>query len=281
MYRFLLTPRWIALNLLVILLIPVMIKLGFWQYHRYEGKVERNDRLSANRDHAPVPLTDLFAVDRDLPNADQWRQATATGVYDTAHEVLVRQRTNDNVIGFYVVTPLVLPDNTALLVNRGWVRSTDDAAARPDVPPAPSGQVTVVVRARPTETYKRSGIHDRDGLPAGQVMRIESAKLGEQMPGYRVYGGYGQLVDETPKPAKQATLLGTPDPEDIGLNLAYAVQWWLFVVGMLFMWYKIVRREAAELEAELAALDADDAEGSGGAAEADAKAETAAVAHGG
>lgn len=273
MYRFLLTPRWIALNLLVILLIPVMIKLGFWQYHRYEGKVERNDRLSANRDHAPVPVTDLFAVGRDLPTADQWRQATATGVYDASHEVLVRQRTNDNVIGFYVVTPLVLPDRTALLVNRGWVRSTDDATARPDVPAAPSGQVTVVVRARPTETYKRSGIHDRE-TPAGQVMRIETDKLAEQMPGYRLYGGYGQLVDETPKPAKQATLLGTPDAEDIGLNLAYAVQWWLFVVGMLFMWYKIVRREAAELEAELAALGEPDAE------DADAKAETAAAAQG-
>ncbi len=257
MYRFLLTPRWLALNLLVVLLIPVMVKLGFWQWHRYEAKAERNERVSDNRGRDAVPATDLFAVGRDLPSADQWRKATATGRYDQAHEYLVRHRQLDNELGFFVVTPLVTQDGTILLVNRGWVPNPDSATARPDVPDAPTGQVTVTVRARPSETRERTGIKDRDGLPEGQVMRIDTGQLAAALGTDAVYGGYGQLAEETPSPAEAPALLPLPDAEDTGLNLAYAVQWWIFAVALIAMWIKIIRREAADLEAEIAALDAE------------------------
>ncbi|MCF2533031.1 SURF1 family cytochrome oxidase biogenesis protein [Yinghuangia soli] len=267
MYRFLLTPRWLALNLLVVLLIPVMVELGFWQLHRYEAKVERNDRVSANRGQAPVPAGDLFAVGRDVPSEDKWRRATATGRYDQSREFLVRNRSLDKELGFYVVTPFVTAEGPTLLVNRGWVANASTAAARPDVPPAPTGQVTVTVRARPSETAGRSGIKNRDGLPDGQIMRIDSAELAEQL-GTAVYGGYGQLAEQDPKPAEAPTALPLPDAEDTGLNLAYAVQWWIFVVALIVMWIKIVRREAADLEAEIAALDAEAPDEADGGAEA-------------
>ncbi|HSA53074.1 MAG TPA: SURF1 family protein [Yinghuangia sp.] len=258
MYRFLLTPRWLALNLLVVLLIPVMVKLGFWQLHRYEAKAERNERVSENRGRDAVPAGDLFAVGRDLPSADQWRKATATGRYDQAHEFLVRHRQLDNELGFFVVTPLVTQNGTVLLVNRGWVANPDSATAQPDVPPAPGGQVTVTVRARPSETHERTGIKDRDGLPAGQVMRIDTAQLAGLLGATAVYGGYGQLAEQDPQPAKAPALLPLPEAEDTGLNLAYAVQWWIFGVALIAMWIKVIRREAADLEAEIAALDADE-----------------------
>ncbi|NUU25550.1 MAG: SURF1 family protein, partial [Streptomycetaceae bacterium] len=242
-----------------VLLIPVMIVLGFWQLHRYQGKAERNDRVSENRGRAAVPVDDLFAVGRDLPTSSQWRKVTATGHYDQAHEFLVRNRQLDNDLGFFVVTPLITQNGTILLVNRGWVEANQSsAAAAPDVPPAPAGQVTVTVRARPSETHGRTGIRDREGLPPGQIMRIDSDQLGAEL-GQPVYGGYGQLAEQTPQPAAAPEVLGLPDAEDTGLNLAYAVQWWIFVVALVAMWFKIIRREAAELEAEIAALDAAEA----------------------
>lgn len=255
MYRFLLTPRWLALNLLVVLLLPVMVKLGFWQLHRYEAKVQRNDRVSENKGRDTVPVGDLFAVGRDLPGGDQWRRATASGRYDTAHEFLVRHRQLDNELGFYVVTPFVTQNGTVLLVNRGWVANPASATARPDVPTAPTGQVTVTVRARPSETAERTGVQEREGLPAGQVMRIDSTLLGAALGGVPVYGGFGQLAEQVPQPAEAPTVLPLPDAEDTGLNLAYAVQWWIFVVALIVIWIKVIRREAADLEAELAALD--------------------------
>jgi cytochrome oxidase assembly protein ShyY1 len=253
-YRFLLTPRWIAMLLLVVVLIPIMVKLGFWQFHRHEHKVAHNDLISANIKRKPVSADEILAVGAKLSADLQWRQVTATGVYDTDHQVLARQRSQNDVVGLYVVTPLVTADGRTLLVNRGWVANPPKATDRPDVPPAPSGRVTVTGRLRPDETRKDSGIRDKE-VPEGQVMRISAAELGPEST-HPLYGGYIELITETPTPAKAPALVAEPDDEDLGPHLAYAVQWWIFALALLSMYIKLIRSEAKELEAELAALDA-------------------------
>jgi cytochrome oxidase assembly protein ShyY1 len=253
-YRFLLTPRWIAMFLLVVVLIPIMVKLGFWQFHRHENKVAHNDLISANIKRKPVPADEILAVGAKVSGGLQWRQVTATGVYDTDHQVLARGRSQDDKVGYYVVTPLVTADGRTLLVDRGWVAYPNSATDRPDIPPPPSGRVTVVGRLRPDETRKDSGIQDKS-TPEGQVMRISGPELARKMP-HPLFGGYIELTAETPTPAKAPALIPEPDDEDLGPHLAYAVQWWIFALALLSMYIKLIRGEARELEAELAALDA-------------------------
>ncbi len=78
---------------------------------------------------------------------------TATGHFDREHEVLIRGRTVDGSVGFEVVTPLVLSNGTAVLVDRGWVAPPPGGAlVAPAVPPAPDGQVTVDGRLHPPES---------------------------------------------------------------------------------------------------------------------------------
>ena len=258
MYRFLLTPRWIALFLLIVVLIPIMVRLGFWQYHRHEDKVAHNDLSSHNIAREPVPADEILAVGKKLPADLQWRRVTATGRYDTGHEVLARQRSMNDVVGLYVVTPLVTDDGRTLLVNRGWIPNPPRATDRPEVPPAPTGTVTVTGRLRPDETREDSGIRDRAALP-GQVMRISGFELGAQVP-RPMFGGYIELTEQQPTLADAPDLVPAPDDEDLGPHLAYAVQWWLFALALLAMFVKLVRAEARELEAELEALDADASE---------------------
>nr|BFE84880.1 hypothetical protein GCM10020093_074810 [Planobispora longispora] len=47
-YRFLLTPRWIALHVVVLLVIPAFVFLGQWQFGRFEERSASSDRISAN-----------------------------------------------------------------------------------------------------------------------------------------------------------------------------------------------------------------------------------------
>src|SRR5438270_11158221 len=91
-YRFLLSRQWVILTLVGLALIPVMIKLGFWQLHRHEHKVAQNALIAGNLAARPVPVTELTAPGHTVPHGDMWRRVTATGTYDTAHEVVVRQR---------------------------------------------------------------------------------------------------------------------------------------------------------------------------------------------
>ncbi|MFJ8677035.1 SURF1 family protein [Streptomyces sp. NPDC093589] len=267
MYRFLLSRQWVILTLMGLVLIPVMIKLGFWQFHRHEHKVAQNQLIAASLAARPVPVGELTAPGRTLPEDDMWRTVSATGTYDTRHEVVVRQRTaaDEQSIGYYVLTPLVLGNGDTVLVNRGWISAGNDLTRFPDVPAAPRGKVGVTGRMMADETTAESGIKNTKGLPARQVMLINSAEQAERL-GRPVLGGY--IEQTAPKPAGgKPELVPEPDHDSIGPHMAYAVQWWLFAAAVPVGWLVLVRRErrdraeAAAKEAETAA--AEEAAGTG------------------
>ncbi|MFJ3159642.1 SURF1 family cytochrome oxidase biogenesis protein [Streptomyces kanasensis] len=242
MYRFLLSRQWVILTLVVLVLIPVMVELGFWQFHRHERRVAQNALIADNLTAAPVPVTELTSPGHTVPRSDFWRRATATGTFDTAREVVVRRRTNaDDRVGMHVLTPLVLTDGRVVLVNRGWVPAAPDQKSYPDVPPAPKGRVTVVGRLMADQTTDSSGIKDLRGLPPRQVMLINSEQQAERL-GREVLGGYLELTEPAP-PGDGPEPIPDPDHESIGSHMAYAVQWWLFAAGVPVGWVVLVRRE--------------------------------------
>lgn len=251
-YRFVLTRQWVCLTLIALVLIPVMIKLGFWQYHRHEHRVAQNELIASSLAAKPAPMTALSSPGHVVPRSDYWRTVTATGTYDTAHEVVVRMRTsNDGKVGFQVVTPLVLGDGRVVLVNRGWVRSGDDPGAYPPVPAAPPGEVTVTGRLKADETSGASGIKERKGLPERQVMLVNSAQQAEYL-GRPVLGGYLELTDPLPADGSPEPV-AEPDHDSIGPHMAYAVQWWLFAAAVPLGWVILVRREKRDRAAAAAA----------------------------
>ncbi|MFI2214307.1 SURF1 family protein [Streptomyces sp. NPDC020141] len=245
MYRFLLSRQWVSLTLIGLVLIPSMIELGFWQFHRHERRVEQNALIARNLADKPVPVTELTSPGHTVPRSDYWRAITATGVYDTENEVVVRRRVNaDEKVGAQVLTPLVLADGRAVLVNRGWIPLAADQKAYPEVPPAPRGTVTVTGRLKADETTRGSGIKDLAGLPDRQVMLINSEQRSEAI-GRPVLGGY--LEQTAPRPSGTLPeLIPEPDHDSIGAHMAYAVQWWLFVAGVPIGYVILVRREVRD-----------------------------------
>ncbi|GAA2081380.1 SURF1 family protein [Streptomyces albiaxialis] len=254
MYRFLLSRQWVILTLLALVLIPVMIKLGFWQLHRHEARVARNDEVAASLSAPTVPVTELTGTGREPSDDDKFRTVEATGTYDAKHEVVVRHRTaaDGDTIGYFVVTPLVMKDGKAVLVNRGWIKADRDLTAFPKVPPAPRGEVKVVGRMMPDETTEDSGIKDTKGLPDRQVMLINSEEQAEKA-GRSLLHGFVQLAETTPKPSgRQPEVLPEPDHSGIGPHMAYAVQWWLFAAAVPVGWVILVRRERQDLKKQAA-----------------------------
>jgi cytochrome oxidase assembly protein ShyY1 len=277
-YRFLLSRQWVILTLLGLVLIPVMIRLGFWQLHRHEHRVANNNLIAAALSATPVPVESVTHPGFDVPRRDLYKAVTAKGHFDTAHEVVARHRTAGNTasggddggggggqeIGYHVITPFVLDDGRAVLVNRGWVSSGDDAQAFPRIPAPPAGEVTVTGRLRPDETTSATGIRNRKGLPPRQIQLISSRLLAADVPEPLV-GGYMEMVSVSPggKPSSPA-LIPEPDHSSIGPHLAYAIQWWLFSAMVPVGWVILMRRERADVLAARAAKDAGDQADGGG-----------------
>ncbi|WP_432249908.1 SURF1 family cytochrome oxidase biogenesis protein [Streptomyces sanyensis] len=242
MYRFLLTRQWVILTLIALVLVPSMVELGFWQFHRHERRVAQNGLIADSLAAAPVPVEELTSPGHTVPRADYWRTARATGTFDTEGEVVVRRRTNaEDRVGFHVLTPLVLADGRAVLVNRGWVPFGADQTAFPEVPAPPRGTVTVTGRLKADETTGTSGIKDLAGLPPRQVMLISSAQQAERLD-REVLGGYLELTEPRSGP-EGPEQIPAPDHDSIGAHMAYAVQWWLFAAGVPVGWVVLVRRE--------------------------------------
>ncbi|MBC9729485.1 SURF1 family protein [Streptomyces sp. TRM68367] len=252
MYRFLLSRQWVILTLIALLLIPTMIRLGFWQMHRYEERTARNQLVIDALAAKPVPVEKLTSPGHTVTTDERYRTVTAKGRFDTEDEVVVRRRTNsDDEVGYHVLTPFVLHDGKVLLVNRGWIPADSPSQTTfPRIPAPPRGEVTVTGRLMPDETTQASGIKDLKGLPDRQIMLINSEQEARRL-GMQVLGGY--IAQTAPEPRGDTPeLLSDPGMEDAALNYAYAFQWWLFAAAVPVGWVVLARREARE-RAEAAA----------------------------
>jgi len=240
-YRFLLTPRWWGINLFVVLAIPFCVFMGTWQLGRFEDRVQTHKAAEAQPapgTQAAKPIGDLLPVD----TVTSGRPATATGRY--ADQFLVPDRELDGKNGFYVLDMLRTDSGKALPVVRGWLPGTPGHTA---VPAAPTGTVTVTGDLQASEDAGTPGVHAGGGLPDGQLGIISAASLINLVP-YDVYDAWVTLQD----PATTGGLRPVPAaaPQGTGLdlkafqNLGYTGEWFVFAGFVLFMWFRLVRREA-------------------------------------
>ncbi|WP_411096897.1 SURF1 family protein [Streptomyces sp. 020-2-3H-GM] len=244
MYRFLLTPRWWGINLFVVLAIPFCVFMGTWQLGRFEDRVQSHEQAEKQPDpstRAAKPLDELLPVDK----VTSGRPAVATGTY--ADQFLVPGRELDDRQGFYVLNMLRTDSGKALPVVRGWLPGS---ASDAKVPAAPRGEVTVTGDLQASENARSKGVDVRGGLPGGQLGMISAATLVNLVP-YDVYDAWVTL----PKPEAGGTggemkPVPAAAPEGSGLdlkafqNLGYTGEWFVFAGFVLFMWFRLVRREA-------------------------------------
>lgn len=258
-YRFLLTPRWWGINLFVVLAIPFCVFMGTWQLGRFEDRVQSHEEAEERPDpgtRTAKPLDELLPVSTETSG----RPAVATGTY--ADQFLVPGRTLDERDGFYVLNLLRTDGGTMLPVVRGWLPGTPDTA---EAPAAPAGEVTVTGDLQASENTSSDGVNLRGGLPEGQLGMISAASLVNLVP-HDVYDAWVTLTEpETGgtggamKPVPAAAAQGSGLDLKAFQNLGYTGEWFVFAGFVLFMWFRLMRREAeAARDVELGlAADAD------------------------
>jgi cytochrome oxidase assembly protein ShyY1 len=248
-YRFLLSPRWIGLGLLMTLAAATMVGLGLWQLDRYHTRTDINNRIDGASGRQPVSLGQALSppspgragVVGPAPTADRsWTMVTVTGRYDGSHEILARSRTVNGQVGFEIITPLVLADGAAVLVDRGWIAPSQQGAGQlPTVPKPPTGDVTVVGRVHAAES--RADLAEPLGT-ALSVRHIAPQQLASSIP-LPLYGAYVTLESQTP-PADPALVPIPPDHQDAAMNAGYVAQWWMFSLMTLLGFGYLAYREA-------------------------------------
>lgn len=250
MYRFLIRPAWLALELLTLVVVVVFLLLGRWQY---DSARQVAAAVAPPTAAAARPITTWIPDGTNLAAADLGRAVTLTGTFDPASQRIVPGQVRDGRTGSWVVTLLrPTPAAAAVLVARGWIPA--GAAA----PAPPTGTVHVLGWL--------GGAQD-PGLAAGTLLvapldlpAMSPALLANQV-SYPVSDGFvGQTaIQELSAAGRQAgTALLTVGLPAGGVtwdwqNVGYAVQWVFFAAGAVGVLGYGARREAQGL----AVTDAD------------------------
>ena len=238
MLRFLARPRWIGLTVFAVLIVGVCVRLGMWQLDRLEGRREFNARYAAGLDAAPRPLEELLADGGALA----YRRAIATGRFDTGHEVILYGRALEGQAGNHVLTPLVLHDGRAIIVDRGWVPFELDEPPVAEAAP-PEGEIEVrgpLFAPQPGGAGEVQPGEDR----MTTVRTVDVEAIARDLP-YDVVPWFLQL--QTQSPSGGDLPVPEPPPElTEGPHLSYAFQWFAFATIAAVGYVILVRREVLE-----------------------------------
>lgn len=223
--------------------IGLAIRLGIWQLDRH---AQRQAFISHIQAVQAMPVLDLNQ--RPLPaNLDsmEYRQVTATGEYDFEHQVAlrnqVRSRMSGTDPGIALITPLILPDGQAVLVERGWIPLdyTTPASWRQFDEP---GTVSLegIIRLSMEKGEVGSALVDPT-LSPGQARLdfwnfVNLTRLEDQLT-YPILNVYIQQAPGSNLETLPYRLMEQPDL-DPGAHIGFALQWF-FYAGLLFFGYPV------------------------------------------
>ncbi|HMR30945.1 MAG TPA: SURF1 family protein [Geminicoccaceae bacterium] len=148
-----------TLTVLVLVALAVLLSLGTWQVRRLAWKTALIETITSRGAEPAIPVEQAL----DDPAANDFRHVGAAGRY--RHDLAFAMGTvaERGEVGGRLVTPLLLPDGRAVLVERGWL---PERLLPPGTPEAiqPSGQVELDGVAR-FHGGDRAGVFTPDNRP--------------------------------------------------------------------------------------------------------------------
>ncbi|UKA56620.1 SURF1 family protein, partial (plasmid) [Arthrobacter sp. FW305-BF8] len=237
-YRFLLTWRWLGIFAMAALFAAICVGLGNWQLERRNQAVAEIRRVQQNYDKSPVSFGEARQLFETADADAKWTTVSVSGRYLPEDQRIVRNRPNNSAPGYEVLVPFRLASGETIVIDRGWLPIGNVRPGYPDaVPEPPRGNVSAVVRIKPSEPAL-----DR-GAPEGQLASIDLTGYARQLGYPLMTGSYGVMASESPRPAEIPQPLSLPSVQE-GSNLSYAMQWITFGV-LAFVGFGYVARQQA------------------------------------
>lgn len=220
---------------LVVVLVPLMIALGFWQLSRAEEKAALAAQFADRQSRTPASQEALAGLDAaELA----YLPVELTGRFDSERYFLLDNRTRQGRFGNEVIALFrTSGDEAAFLVNRGWVPADPARRARPGVPRV-AGEVTLrgTVYVPPGEALVLGDQAQQRGWPR-QVQSVDVPRLGGALglaPG-ELFPYLVRLDADSPGSLQVGWPVVNVSPEK---HTGYAVQWFSMagVLALIYLW---------------------------------------------
>ena len=229
-----------ALTGFLLLLVALFLALGSWQVQRLFWKLDLIARVESRIHADPVAVPSRAEWPSISREKDEYRRVTATGLFRHDRTALV-QAVTDRGAGFWVLTPLVLADGSAVLVNRGFVpadRSSPDARVASELAAGPVVITGLLRVSEPGGGFLRSNDPVNDRWFSRDVAAIAAAKGLEDAAPYFID------ADATPN-AGGLPIGGLTVVAFRNSHLVYALTWYALAAMSAFAVWQVHRRRLA------------------------------------
>lgn len=228
-----------ALTVLVIVLFPAFLALGFWQLERAAEK----ERLQAEYDARAAGPAVRIEPRVQSAGALQFYRVMVLGRYEPEYQVLIDNRVHRGQAGYHVITPLKIEGGEArALVNRGWIPLGPDRSRRPDI-------------ETPQGLQEITGVAT---VPAEKIFTLgDPAPVGPERPPLWLHMDMERYAEIAPFPVQPVVVLLDPEvpggfvrewarlDAGIAVHYGYAFQWFALAAalaaGYLFIGLRAAR----------------------------------------
>jgi surfeit locus 1 family protein len=209
-------------------------RLGVWQLSRAAEKIALQAAIDAQ---TRLPVLDALPTDAQPASALHHRRVQLQGRWSAAHTIYLDNRQMSGRPGFFVVTPLLLADGRAVLVQRGWLPRDNNERTRINDAPTPAGEVSIDGRIAPPP----SRLFEFDGADAGRIRQNIDVDVFSRETGLRLAPF---SVVQTTGPADDRLMRDWPAPATgVAKHHGYAFQWFGLsaLVVILYVWFQLIQ----------------------------------------
>jgi cytochrome oxidase assembly protein ShyY1 len=225
--------------LLVLIAVPLLMRLGFWQIERAEEKQKLQAQFDQQSSLPPIALAASIqaAADQDLAQGNQ--RLSFAGHFDNHHMLLLDNRIKNGSVGYEVLAPFTTDQGARLLVNRGWIEGFADRRQLPVIPPVEE-RVELIAKVY---------------VPLGEPVLLQADQWSEQWPivvqsvdinrlAERMDISFYPYLLRIEAAESGALLVDWPAVNTRAeKHWGYAVQWFLMAAALLvFLLYSSIKR---------------------------------------
>lgn len=152
-------------TLMVLILLPLLLRLGFWQLARADQK-----RAILATQSAKLALPPKI-IDQQLTDTEnlEFRRLEISGTFLNQYQIFIDNKVHQGEVGYDVVTPLQIKNSKQfVLVNRGWVPQGASRAVLPVIDtPAKEVSLVGIAKYHPKDVVSfGAGNRSNQGWPA-------------------------------------------------------------------------------------------------------------------
>lgn len=215
-------------TLVMLILLPVLLRLGVWQLDRADEKRAIQKQQQAFQKQGNLNINKALS----LQDVFEYQKAEVTGKFLTDRVMFLDNKPYKGVHGYHVITPFKINNTQSfILVNRGWVPMRTRREDLPEINTSNKQQIIKGMIKFPSSQFKLGeGINENNQWPWRiQWLEIESIEkqLGVKLLPFILL----QKSETNSKFIRDWKIIVSP-PEK---NISYAVQWFSLALALFII----------------------------------------------